>query len=98
MMKYYVLLFIAAGLILYYIFLQDPCNSVLRQDFSAEHPDYKILSSGAREGSPETVRCFISYRKPASKQTYEDIWLYQDTGNGWNFARVVETREIEETP
>ncbi len=98
MWKYFLFMFVIVGIALFYVFIKDPCNSQLRTDFSEQFPDYEIVDSGASEGSPESVRCLISYRKPASKQTYEDIWLYQDTGNGWNFARVVETREIEETP
>ncbi len=98
MLKYYVLLFLVVGIALFYAFLQDPCNKRLRADFSEKHPSYKILHSGAAEGSPASVRCRISYQKPESEQIHEDVWLYQNPGTGWKFSRILETREREQTP
>ncbi len=98
MLKYYVLLVLILGIALFYVFLKDPCNRQLRTDFSNKYPSYTILDSGASEGSPESVHCRISYRKPDSKQIYEEIWLYQDFGSGWNFSRILETRKREPTP
>ncbi len=98
MLKYYVLLFVVVGLALFYVFLEDPCHQQLRTDFSAMYPSYEILDSGAAEGSPETVRCHITYRKPDGDQVYQDTWLYQRTDTDWKFSRILETQEKEETP
>ena len=98
MLKYYVLLVLILGIALFYVFLKDPCNRQLRTDFSNKYPSYTILDSGAREGSLDSVHCHVSYRKPDSEQIYEDIWLYQDLGSGWNFSRILETRERAQTP
>lgn len=98
MLKYYVLLFLIAGLGLYYVFLQDPCNRKFRADFSNKYPNYEILDSGAREGSPEIVHCHIYYQKPDSEQVYEDVWLYQHSPGGWNFSRIIETKVRQQTP
>ena len=91
MLKYYALMFLIVGVALYYVFLQDPCYSQLRADFFGRHPGYQILTSGASAGSPETVRCHISYRKTDGEQVYEDVWLYQDSGSGWTFSGIIET-------
>ena len=98
MLKYYVALFLIMGMALFYAFITDPCNRQLRTEFSNKHPSYKILNSGASEGSPETVRCRISYQEPDSEQIYEDIWLYRDSGGGWEFSRILETSKMEQTP
>jgi len=98
MLKYYIFLFLIAAGALFYVFLEDPCNKMLRTDFSNKHPAYKILNSGAGEGSPDGVQCHIFYEKPDSDQVYEDIWIYKNTGNGWSFSGVLETREGERTP
>lgn len=98
MLKYYILLFLAAGIALYYVFLQDPCNRLLRTDFSDKHPDYEIVDSGSREGSTDSVHCHIYYKKPGSEQIYEDVWLYESSASGWNFSRIIETREMRQTP
>ena len=96
MLKYYVFMFLILGVALFYVFIKDPCNQQLKTDFSNRHPSYKILNTGASEGSPESVRCHISYRKIDHEQVYEDIWLYQDSGSGWEFSRIVETRKAEQ--
>ena len=98
MLKYYILLIPIFGIVLYYIFLEDPCNTNLRADFSSQYPGYEILDSGSGEGSPDNVQCHIYYQKPESEQVYEDIWLYQNEGSGWSFSRILETREREQTP
>ena len=71
---------------------------MFRMDFSDRYPDYEILDSGYREGSPSAVQCHIYYKKPESEQVYEDIWLYQNEGSGWSFSRILETREREQAP
>ncbi len=91
MLKYYALMFLIAGLALYYVFLKDPCYSQLRADFSKKHPGYEILATSASEGSPAAVSCHVSYRKPDGDQTYEDVWLYQDMGSGWSFSKIIES-------
>jgi hypothetical protein len=98
MRKYYFILVLAIGAALFYVFLQDPCNNMLRADFSNKYPDYKMLDSGSGEGSPESVQCHIYYSKPDSKQVYEDIWLYQDSGSGWKLSKVLETKKAVQTP
>ena len=98
MLKYYVLIFLAVGIGLFYVFIKDPCNQQLRSDFANKHPSYEILDTGASEGSPESVRCQISYRKPDSEQIHKDTWLYQDKGRGWEFSRILETPNEEQAP
>ncbi len=98
MLKYYALLVLIVGIALLYAFLADPCNRLLRMDFSDKYPSYEILDSGPESGSPESVRCHIAYRKPDGEQIYEDIWMYRDSGTGWNFSRILETRQREQTP
>ncbi len=98
MLKYYLLMFLVLVVGLFFVYIKDPCNQQVRTDFSSKYPGYEILNSGASEGSPESVRCHISYRKPDSDETHEDIWLYQDTGRGWQFSKIVETRKKEQTP
>ncbi len=95
MLKYYVFLFVIVGIALYYVFIRDPCNRQIRTDFADRHPSYEVLDSDAMQGSPETVRCRISYRKPDSDQVYEDIWLYVFSERGWEFSRILGTPEEE---
>ncbi|MCP4006095.1 MAG: hypothetical protein GY725_18080 [bacterium] len=97
MLKYWILMFVVLGIALYYVFLQDPCNRLVKQNFSAQYPSYTILGSGAEQGSPETVRCRVTYRKPDSPQVFEDLWLYQNIDRRWKFFRVIETREQKAT-
>ncbi len=98
MSKYYIFLFLIMGAVLFYIFRQDPCNKIFRADFSNMYPSYKILDSGSEEGSPDNVHCHIYYKKPDSEQVYEDIWLYEDSGSGWNFSGILESGKKEQTP
>ncbi len=98
MAKYYIALFVILGMVLFYIFLEDPCNQMLRADFSDKFPSYKILDSGSGEGSPDNVQCHIYYQKPDSEQIYEDIWSYENSGSGWSFSKIVETRKKEQIP
>jgi hypothetical protein len=95
MAKFYFLLVLIAGGALVYVFFQDPCNQLLRADFSSRYPTYKILDSGAQEGSPESVSCHIYYKKPDGDQVYEDIWMYLDSGNGWEFSKVLKSGKRE---
>jgi hypothetical protein len=91
MLKYYVGMFGIVAIALLYAFFQDPCNRRVRTDFSAKYPSYTILESSAAEGSPETVRCHISYRKPDSAQVHEDVWLYRYEDRSWKFSRIIGT-------
>jgi len=93
MLKYYIALFLIAGAVLFYVFSQDPCSKQVRTDFASKYPDYEILSSGAGEGSPDSVLCHISYQKPDNKLVYKEIWAYQNSGSGWVFSRVLEAKE-----
>ncbi|MAG31128.1 MAG: hypothetical protein CL908_09595 [Deltaproteobacteria bacterium] len=92
MFKYYLLLFVVFGMALFYVYTKDPCNQQARKDFLGEHPDFVILDSGASEGSPETVRCHVSYREPGNEQVYQDTLVYRDMGRGWQFHKVLEAR------
>ncbi len=97
MSKYYVLMFIVMGIALFYAFIKDPCNQQLRTDFSDRYPNYTIQSSAASEGSPESVRCRVSYQKADSEQIHEDIWLYQHSKSGWKFSRILESGKTKGT-
>ncbi len=97
MLKYYSFPILIVGIALFYVFVKDPCNQQLRADFSERYPSYAILDTGASEGSPETVRCHISYKKAGSEQVYEDLWLYQDLGQGWEFSKIIETHMTGQT-
>ena len=91
MAKYYILLFLAFALVLLYVFLQDPCGNQLKTDFLDRYPDYEILSSGAGINSTESVQCHIRYQKPGNPQAYEDVWVYENQGDGWNFSQILES-------
>jgi len=93
MLKYYFFLFLIAGIALYYAFVKDPCNQQLSMDFAKKYPGSELLYSSAQDGSPESVHCLVTYRKPDSKTVYEGTWLYQNLGNGWEFSRILETHE-----
>ena len=97
MWKYFVLLFLVLGIAFYYTYVSDPCESQIRTEFSSRHPSYEVLDSGAKEGSPESVRCRISYRKPGNEQTHEEIWLYLNSDTGWKFSRALEAPKREQT-
>lgn len=92
MLKYYVILFLLFGGALYYVFQQDPCNKLLRTDFSARYPDYEILDSAPGEGSPDNVQCFVYYSKPGDRQIYRDTWLYRNEGDGYAFSNILESK------
>ena len=97
MLKYYVLLLLIAGIVLIYVFLEDPCHKQLRTDFSDKYPSYRLLDADARDGSPESVHCHVFYQKPGSETTYEEVWLYENPGSGWRFSRVLEIPGRERT-
>ena len=97
MWKYYLFLFLILGIALFYVYIKDPCNQQLRTDFSDKYPSYKILNSSASEGSPESVRCHVSYQKPDSEQIHEETWLYKHTGRGWEFSRILAPSAAEQT-
>ena len=97
MWKYYVLLFVALVLVLAYTYIADPCNRLLRTDFEQRNPSYALLDSRAVSGSPEAVRCRVSYRKPDDKETYEDVWVYRYQGTRWEFSKVAEAEKTGQT-
>lgn len=90
MWKYYVMLFGAVALVLAYTYVADPCNRLLKADFARMHPGWWLLSSEAERGSPESVRCRISYRKPESPVVHEEVWVYHFRDTAWEFSRVAE--------
>ena len=95
MLKYYALLVLVAGIALLYAFHKDPCNRQVRADLLDRHPGYKVLDSTASEGSPESVRCNISYQEPGSEQIHDAIWLYRYSDDVWKFARILETPDSD---
>lgn len=98
MLKYYIALFLVAGIALYYIFSTDPCSGQLRKDFSARYPDFELLYSGAGESSKVSVQCHMAYEKPDSKQIYEDVWLYQNSDSGWAFSKILSSQKQQYIP
>lgn len=99
MLKYYLLMFAVVVLALIYAFLADPCSRLVRVEFNEKYPTYVVLDSGADKGSPDRVRCHITYRRPDDAQVYEDIWLYQRAKKrgAWGFARALETGTRKQT-
>lgn len=93
MAKWYVVLFLVFGGVLLYVFLQDPCGNNLIQDFASRHPGYELLQHGPSEQPMEGVHCYVQYRKPDSPEVYEDVWRYEQTADGWRFARILENHE-----
>jgi hypothetical protein len=93
MAKYYIALFLIAAAVLYFVFLQDPCNQLVKADFSGKYPDYEIMVAGATDGTPDSVQCHVTYQKPDSEKVFEDVWLYQNLGSGWIFSRILRTEE-----
>jgi len=105
MLKYYIVLFLIAGVVLFYSYRADPCNVKFKTDFVNRYPGYQILNSGAGEEDSDRLRavaggrgihCHIYYQKPDNEQVYEDIWLYEELSSGWNFSRIVATNERTE--
>jgi hypothetical protein len=92
MWKYYAFLLAALVLVLAYVYVADPCNRLLRTDFARMKPGHWLLDARAERGSPESVRCRISYREPQSGAIFEDVWMYQYAGTAWQFSRIAETR------
>jgi hypothetical protein len=96
MAKYYFLLALIMGGVLYYVYSQDPCYMGIRDDFAVQFPDYEILDSGSTEGTPDSVQCHIRYSKPDDDRIYKDIWLYENRGNGWIFSKTLVTEEQQQ--
>jgi hypothetical protein len=95
MAKYYLILVVVMGVVLFNVFIKDPCNSLLRTDFSAKYPDYEILDAVSGEGSPDNVQCTVYYEKPANKDVYKDTWLYKNSSDGWKFSNILFTGRID---
>ena len=94
MLKYYILLGLGFIAVTLYVFLQDPCGNSVRNDFLKKYPRHEIIYFGAEESvkelSSHTVRCLVRYRISDGVGTYEDVWEYRDSGEGWELFRVVE--------
>ena len=93
MWKYWVFMLVVLGLALVYAYLSDPCIGLVRGEFSEKYPGYQVVSSDAESGSPESVRCVVSYRKPDDPQVHAEVWWYRNTGNGWALFKILETSE-----
>jgi len=100
MAKYYFIALLIFSAVLYYVFIQDPCNVLVKNEFSAKNPTYKILDVGASDGSVDSVQCHIYYEKPDDKEMHQDVWLYTNSGGDWSFSREIATdmREPEPDP
>jgi hypothetical protein len=95
MAKYYLVLLVIIGVVLFNIFIKDPCNILARADFANKHPGYEILDTVSGEGSPESVQCTVYYEKPDSKDVYKDIWVYRNSSDGWKFSNILFTGRID---
>jgi hypothetical protein len=95
MAKYYLVLFIIMGVVLFNIFIKDPCNNLLRDDFSNKYPGYEMLDADSGDGSPESVQCIVYYEKPDSKDVYKDIWVYRNSSDGWKFSNILFSGRID---
>jgi hypothetical protein len=95
MAKYYLILIVIMGIVLFNVFTKDPCNSLLRADFSNKYPDYEVLDAVSGEGSPESVQCTVYYEKTDSKDVYKDIWVYRNSSDGWKFSNILFTGRID---
>ncbi len=98
MAKYYAILVLFSLGVLYYVFLQDPCNRQLRMDFVEKHPDYTLVDSGSVQGSPLEVQCNVYYQKPADEEVYQEVWSYQKSGSDWRFSSVLQSQKAEQRP
>ena len=98
MAKYYAILILLSLGVLYYVFLQDPCNRQLRMDFLEKYPGYTLVDSDSRQGTPHEVQCNVYYQKPADKQVYQDVWSYKKSGSDWRFSSVLQSRRTEQEP
>ena len=96
MAKYYAVLILFSLGVLYYVFLEDPCNRQLRTDFLEKYPGYTLVDSASLQGSPLEVQCSVYYRKPDDKQVYQDVWSYKKSGSDWRFSRVLQSRRAEQ--
>jgi hypothetical protein len=99
MSRYAALLAAVVALGSLYASLADPCNRRVRLEFAQRHPGFVILGSGAAEGSPASVRCRVSYRRPGDDAVYEDVWRYQrPRRRGWELAGVLEAGTRRQPP
>ncbi len=93
-MKYFVLIAVAMGLGVLYVYISSPCYQQVETDFQEANPSYAFLDSDAAGGSREKVRCEVSYQKPGSEQILEETWMYIHTKKqGWKFSRILENKE-----
>ncbi len=95
MWKYFALAALVVALAFLYVSMRNPCSMQVKADFSDKHPDYTLLDTGASEGSPESVRCNVSFQKPDSEQVYEETWLYRYSRQGWRFSRILNAAGAE---
>ncbi len=91
MAKYYIALFLVVGVVLAYVFQQDPCNQQFRTAFSAKYPSYEIVETSG-EGNTEKVYCHVYYKAPDLDQIQENVWIYANTSSGWQFSGVAGSR------
>jgi len=98
MLKYYLLAFAVVAIALFYAYVSDPCNKLVRLEFGNRHPNYQIVDTKADQGSPESVRCRVFYRKPDADQVHEEVWLYVNGQQGWEFSRVLPKQAQDQTP
>ncbi|MBW2416560.1 MAG: hypothetical protein JRG76_18860 [Deltaproteobacteria bacterium] len=90
MWKYWVFMLVVLGLALVYAYLSDPCIGLVRSEFSARYPDRQLVSSDADSGSPESVRCVVSYRESGSQEVESEVWWYRNKPDGWQLYKILE--------
>lgn len=97
MLKYWIFMGVVLITLLVYSYFMDPCISRVRRAFTEKHPDYELVSSDADSGSPESVRCVVSYRTPEDPQVHEQVWWYRDRGDGWELYKILEPEAAEKS-
>ncbi len=90
MWRYWVFMLVLLGGLLVYAYSSDPCIGLVRREFSEKHSRYEIVSTDAESGSPESVRCVVSYRVPPSREVEQEVWLYRNAGDGWALFKILE--------
>lgn len=98
MWKYWVIMLVILGALLVYSYFADPCIGLVRSEFVEKHPGAKIVSTDAEAGSPESVRCVVSYRKPGNQEIHKEVWWYKNPGSGWALHKIVEPSDAPTDP
>jgi hypothetical protein len=90
MARYWIFMLVLLGALLVYAYYSDPCIGLVRGEFQARHPDWELVATDAESGSPESVRCVVSYRAPESRDVKRVIWWYRNDGGDWALFKVLD--------